>query len=109
MFTYGICTFSAFIYCCPTRFLYHSLCRLIAIRRVSLVEQELPTLPEYLSLLSFFLWIRVAQCLECFVFSVVFCGLLFVFVSFDHCIVDLRFRISFFVSSIFSDVLLCHI
>ena len=54
MFTYGICTFSAFIYCCPTRFLYHSLCRLIAIRRVSLVEQELPTLPEYLSLLSVF-------------------------------------------------------
>ena len=42
---------------------------------MSLVEQELRTLPEHMSSLSIFSWVRIAQSL---VFCVMFCGSLFV-------------------------------
>ena len=42
---------------------------------MSLVEQELRTLPEHMSSLSIFSWVRIAQSL---VFCVMFCGSLLV-------------------------------
>ena len=52
-------------------------------RRMSLVTNDLPILPEHLSSPSVFIGISVARSL---VFSVVFCRSLFVLLSFGHCI-----------------------
>ena len=57
-------------------------CRLTITRRVSLVEQELLSLPEHLSSPSVFSRVRVTRSL---VLWVVFCRLLFVLLSFFFC------------------------
>ena len=50
-------------------------------RRVPLVEQEIPTLPEHPSSPPIFSWVRVSRSLVLWVF----CRLLFVLFSFGHC------------------------
>jgi hypothetical protein len=72
-----------------------SSCRLTVTRWVSLVEQEVLTLPRHLSSLHVFSEVRVARSL---VFCVVFCKSLFVLFSFDHCIVFRSSIYSFFLS-----------
>jgi len=63
---------------------YVILRRLTVTRRMSLVEQELLTLPEHLSSPPSFKWVRVALSV---VSCVVFCRSLFVALSFfDHCV-----------------------
>ena len=76
------------LYCCTgvqhdahIRWCY---CRLIVTRRVSVVEQELKTLPEHLISHSVFSGAPVAQSL---IFYIVFCRYWFVLFHFSHCIV----------------------
>ena len=69
-------------------------CCLTIKRRVSLVEQELPTFPKYVIPFPVFSWVRVAQS---YVFFVVVCNSLFVLFSFFiylwHCISFLDVRL----------------
>jgi hypothetical protein len=55
-------------------------------RRVSLVEQELPTLPQHLSSPQVFTGVRVTRSLVLYV-CFVDCGLSFCTYSFGHCVV----------------------
>ena len=75
-----------------------SSCRLPVTRRVSLIEQELPTLPEHMSSHPVLCGVLVAQSL---VFCVVFCGSLFVLVALVIVLYVLRFVTSEYLFGIF--------
>jgi len=80
-FVFYLYYFHLFTYTGVQHYIYIRWCsyRLTVTRRVSLVEQELLPLLEYLSTLPVFIWIRIARSL---VFCVVFCRSLFVLLFF---------------------------
>ena len=91
-FVGGSCFINVFVYLFTHTGVQHGfhvkwcLCRLSVTRWVSLVEQELLTLPEHLSSPPVFNRVRVARSL---VLCVMFCRSLFVICSFSfgHCVV----------------------
>ena len=70
-------------------------CRLTVARRVSLVQQEVLTLPNHLSSLHVYSEVRVARSL---VFCVVFCKSVFVLFSFGHGVVCVFFDIRILIT-----------